>query len=84
VPDNATQTVLEAGTPPVRAKEGSMAKIIQFPLPAEHSIDRSTKGMAPLAHTESAEIIIFPGVRIERFAAISDRTHTVSSAKTRR
>ncbi len=61
-----------------------MAKIIQFPLPAEHSIDRSTKGRAPLAHTESAEIIIFPGVRIERFAAISNTSPAVSSIKTRR
>jgi len=71
-------------SPPIRAKEGSMAKILQFPLPAERSHDRSIKGNAPLARTQSAEIIIFPGVRIERFAAISNTPPTASSVKTRR
>ena len=43
-----------------------MAKILEFPKSAEFSRGRDVKGSAPIARTKSAEIIIFPGVRIER------------------
>lgn len=48
------------------AKEGNMAKILEFPKSAEQTREQDVKGTASVAHTQSAEIIIFPGVRIER------------------
>ena len=59
-----------------------MAKILEFPLQHERSQDRSIKGNAPLARTQSAEIIIFPGVRIERIAIVGETPSATSSVKT--
>ena len=59
-----------------------MAKIIEFPRQAERSHERGERGKASVARTQSAEIIIFPGVRIERIAVEGGTLSATSSVKT--
>jgi len=66
----------------LRAKEGTMAKILEFPKHAARSSKGDEKGTAPVARTKSAEIIIFPGVRIERRAKPNGPADALTSAHT--